>query len=78
MKRAETGCARAAEQVFRTHKLMPSGPVAKSRVERTFSTFSDAKDTESKSSWYDREEWVLRVRGWEHKIWIGRHKQTQK
>ena len=46
VKRAERGCARAAEQVFRTRVLMPFGPVAESesRVERTFSTFSGAKD----------------------------------
>ena len=38
--------ARAAEHVFRTHELMPSGPVAESelRVARNFSTFSGAKD----------------------------------
>ena len=51
MKRAERGYARAAEQVFRTRELMPSGPVAESvsRVERTFSTFSGATDTESRT-----------------------------
>ena len=33
-------------------ELMPSGPVveSESKVERTFSTFSSAKDTESRSS----------------------------
>ena len=53
VKRSERGCARAAEQVFRTRELMPSSLVAKSesRVERTFATFSGAKDTESRSSW---------------------------
>ena len=51
VKRTERGCARAADQVFRTRELMSSGPVAESesRVERTFSTFSGAKDTDSKS-----------------------------
>ena len=28
MKRAKIGCARAAEQVFKTLELMPAGPVA--------------------------------------------------
>ena len=44
---------RAAEQVFRTREPMPSGPVAEFelRVARNFSTFSGAKDTESRSSW---------------------------
>ena len=53
MKRAERGCARAAEQDFRTGELMPSGPVAESEslVERIFSTFSGAKGTKSRSSW---------------------------
>jgi len=47
VKRAERGRARAAEQVFRTRELLPSDPVAESgsRIERTFSTFSGAKDT---------------------------------
>ena len=46
VKRAERGCARAAEQVLRTHELMPFCLIAESesRVERTFSTFSSAKD----------------------------------
>ena len=53
MKRAYRRSARVAEQVFRTRELMPSGPVAESesRVQRTFSPFSGAKDTESRSSW---------------------------
>jgi len=52
VKRTERGCAKAAEQDFRTRELMSSGPVAESgsMVERTFSTFSVAKDTESRSS----------------------------
>ena len=35
VKRAERGCARAAEQDFRPHEVMPSSPVAEleSRVE---------------------------------------------
>ena len=47
VKRAERGSARAAEQVFKTHELMPAGPVAKSesQVARNFSTFSGAKAT---------------------------------
>ena len=53
MEKAERGCATAAEQLFRTCELMLSDPVAESesRVERTFSTFSGAKDTEFRSSW---------------------------
>ena len=48
VKRAERGCARAAEQVFKTCDLMPSCPVAESelRLDRNFSTFSGAKGTE--------------------------------
>ena len=44
MKRAERRCARDAEQI-------PSGQIAESEstVERTFSSFSGAKDTESRS-----------------------------
>ena len=43
VKRAESRSMRAAEQVFRTRELMPSGPVAESesRVERTFSGAKD-------------------------------------
>ena len=46
IKRADRGSARAAEQVFRTHEMMPSGPVAESesRAARNFSTCSGAKD----------------------------------
>ena len=41
------------EQLFGTRELMPSCPVAEleSRVDRNFSTFSGAQDTESRSSW---------------------------
>ena len=47
VKRAAKRSARAAEQVFRTHELMPSSPVAESesRVARNFSPFAGAKDT---------------------------------
>ena len=53
VKREERGNATAAEQVFRTCELMPSSSVAESesRVEKNFSTFSGANDTESRSSW---------------------------
>ena len=61
---AERECAGAAEKVFRTRELMPSGPTAESesRVERTFSTFSGAKDSPG-AVVHDREGWVLRVGG---------------
>ena len=38
LKRAERGCARATEQVFRNRELIPSGPVAESesRVPETY------------------------------------------
>ena len=57
VKRAERGCARAAEQVFRTCELMPLGPVAESelKAERTFSTFSGAKAQSSGVVRYDRK-----------------------
>ena len=53
MRRAERGCARAAEQVLRTHELIPSGPVAESElmVARNLSTLSGVKYTEFRSSW---------------------------
>ena len=53
VKRAERGCARAVEQVFRTREMMPSGSVAESesRVERNLLTLSGAKDVESRNSW---------------------------
>ena len=46
VKRAESGSARATKQDFRTHELMPSGPVAESesRVFKAFTTFSGEKD----------------------------------
>ena len=45
VKRVERGCARAAEQVFRSRELMPSCPVAESEsmVEIIFSPFLGAK-----------------------------------
>ena len=53
VKRAERGCARAPEQVYRPRELMPSSPVSEleSRVARNFSAFAGAKDTEYRSSW---------------------------
>jgi len=47
VKREERGCARAAEQVFKTCELTASSAVveSESRFERTFSTFSGAKDS---------------------------------
>jgi len=61
VKRAERGCARAAEQVFGTRELMPSGPVgeSKSMVARNFSTFTCAKKQNPASFGYDEEGWVL-------------------
>ena len=43
---SERGYTRAAEQVFRTRELMPSGSVSEleSMVKITFSTFSGTKD----------------------------------
>ena len=51
VKKAESGCARAAEQVFRTLEMMSSGPVAESEpsIKITFSTFSGTTYTGSKS-----------------------------
>ena len=53
VKRAERGGTRAAEQVFRTSELMPSGPVAESesRVARNFSPFSGAKRHRIQEQW---------------------------
>ena len=60
MKRAQRGCERTAEQVFRTCELILSGPVAESelRVERNFFTFSGIKDMESGSA--DGSDWERR------------------
>ena len=46
VKRAERGSATAAEQVFRTHELIPSIPFgeSESRVTINFSAFLGAKD----------------------------------
>ena len=43
---------KSSRAVFLGHELMPPGPVAESesRVERTFFTFSDSKDTEFRNS----------------------------
>ena len=51
MIRGERSCARVAGQVFRPCE--PSSPVTESEkiVDRNFSTFSGAKDTESRSGW---------------------------
>ena len=52
-------------QDFRTHELIPSGPVAESesRVERTFSNFTGAKDRVQEQLGVDREGCAPRVRG---------------
>ena len=51
MNRPEREHVRAAEQVFRTHALMPSVLVAELelRVSINFCNFSDEKDTVSRS-----------------------------
>ena len=49
----QRGDVQAAEQVFWARELMPSGPVSESesRLDRNFSAFSGAKDTESTRIW---------------------------
>ena len=71
-KRVERGCEGAAVQDFWTHELMPSRPVAESesesRVERTFSTFLDGKDTESRSSCIHQGRMVTKIETLGHNI----------
>ena len=64
VKMAERASARAAEQVFRTRELIPSGSVAdsESRVPETFPP-SRCKRQHSGVIGYDWEGWVQRVRG---------------
>ena len=70
VKRVEIGSTRAAEQVFRTCELMPSGPVAASgsKVVRTFSTFSGAKKQSPGAIGCTWIGLVQRARDWEHGI----------
>jgi len=58
VKRAERGCARAAEQDFITQELMPSCPVTESelRVTKNLSTFTDTEK--------NRVQEQLDVTGW--------------
>jgi len=74
VKRAGSGCPRAAEQDFRTCELMLFGPVAE-----LVSGWNNllyivrCKIQSPGAGGSDREGLVLRVRGWRHKIW----KQTK-
>ena len=61
VNRTERGLARAAEQVFRTCGLMPSGPVAESELR-----FVSEISTESKNSRCDWVRWVRKAMGLRH------------